>query len=83
MRCSPLQAGTPNEGTALSPFHSSFPRPSAKTWQVLAGEVRLDEVELLGSEAVREGEMRLYRKINEVVLSGNEGVLGGKVRLQY
>lgn len=30
-----------------------------------------------------EGEMRLYRKINEVVLSGNEVVLGGKVRLHH
>lgn len=64
-------------------FPLIIPLPSAKTWQVLAGEVRLDEVELLGSEAVREGEMRLYHKINEVVLSGNEGVLGGKVRLHY
>jgi hypothetical protein len=26
----PLQAGTPNEGTDLSPFHSSFPTPLPK-----------------------------------------------------
>lgn len=65
----------------LSTHHP--PHPSAKTWQVLAGDARLDEVELLGNEAVLEGEMRLYRKINEVVLSGNEVVLGGQVRLHY
>lgn len=35
------------------------------------------------NKAVVEGEMRLYWKINEVVLSGNEVVLGGKVRLHY
>lgn len=41
----------------------------------------MDEVELSENEAELEGEMRLYWKINKVVLSGNEVVLGGKVRL--
>lgn len=43
----------------------------------------MDEVELSENEAVLEGEMRLYWKINKVVLSGNEVVLGSKVRLHY
>lgn len=43
----------------------------------------MDEVELSENEAVLEEEMRLYWKINKVVLSGNEVVLGGKVRLHY
>ena len=59
------------------------PLPIPEICWALAGEVRLDEVELSGNEAVLGGEMRLSWKINEVVLSGNEVVLGGKVRLHY
>jgi len=61
----------------------SPPLPSPEICWALAGEVRLDEVELSGNEAVLGGEMRLSWKINEVVLSRNEVVLGGKVRLHY
>lgn len=76
----PLAGRNTKRGGRSLFFPLSRPHPSTQTWQGLAGEVRLDEVELLGNEAVRGGEMRLYRKINEVVLSGNEVVLGGKVR---
>ena len=38
----------------------SLPTSTPASWQAVAGEVRLDEVELSENEAVLEGEMRLY-----------------------
>lgn len=71
----PCRQAAANGGTSLiSVLLSSSPW----IWFSLAGEVRLDEVELSGNEAVLGGEMRLYWKINEAVLSGNKVVLGAR-----
>lgn len=60
--------------------HAPTPWGSDGLW---LGGGTVDGGELSENGAVLGGEMRLEWKINEVVLSGNEMVLGGKVRLHY